>query len=145
MNYSDHIENDKLFKDTLIHYKACLMKSGYEEADLNKKFISFAIKKKINSILKKKNKNKQSVRKHRFVTNFEPSFPDIAKGFRKFKHILEDDEELMEVFPYGVKHFQVTQKRGCKNMKEILALSTGKISHEQPIYRKQYVRKHPSI
>ena len=38
----------------------------------------------------------------------------------------------MEVFPHGVKHFQVTQQRGCKNMKEILAPSTVKISHEQP-------------
>ena len=54
-----------------------------------------------------------------------------AKGFRKFKRILEDDEELMEVFPHGVKHFHGTQKRGCKNMKEILAPSTVKISHEE--------------
>ena len=29
-------------------------------------------------------------------------------------------------------HFQVTQKWGCKNMKEILVPSTVKISHEQP-------------
>ena len=38
----------------------------------------------------------------------------------------------MEVFSHGVKHFQVTQKRGCKNMKEILAPLTVKISHKQP-------------
>ena len=106
------------------------MKSGYREADINKKFINFAIKKKRKSILKKKNKNKQSIQKYRFVTNFEPSFSDI--GFRKFKRILEDDEELMEEFPHGVKHFQVTQKRGCENMKEILVPSTVKLSHEQP-------------
>ena len=37
------------------------MKSGYKEADINKKFINFAIKKKRKSILKKKNKNKQSI------------------------------------------------------------------------------------
>ena len=36
----------------------------------------------------------------------------------------------MEVFPHGVKHFQVTQKRGCKYVKQILAPSTVKISHE---------------
>ena len=38
----------------------------------------------------------------------------------------------MEVFPHGGKHFQVTKKRECKNMKEILAPSIVKISHEQP-------------
>ena len=122
----------KLFKDTLIHYKAYLIISGYKKADINKKFINFAIKKKRKSILEKKTKNKQSIQKYRFVANFEPSFPDIAKEFRKFKRTLEDDEELMEVFPQRVKHFQVTQKCGCKNMKEILAPSTVKISHEQP-------------
>ena len=132
INCSDCIENDKLFKDTLIYYKAYLIKSGYKEADISRKSINSAIKKKRKSILKKKNKNKQSIQKYRFVTNFEPSFPDIAKGFRKFKRILEDDEDLMEVFPQGVKHFQVTQKRGCKNMKEILAPLTVKISHETP-------------
>ena len=36
MNCSDSIENDKLFNDTLIHYKTYLMKSGYKEADINK-------------------------------------------------------------------------------------------------------------
>ena len=108
MNCSDRIEN-KLFKDTLIHYKAYLMKSGYKEADINKKFINFAIKKKRKSILKKTNKNKPFIQKYRFVTNFAPSFPDIDKGFRKFKRILEDDKELMEAFSHGVKHFQVTQ------------------------------------
>ena len=38
----------------------------------------------------------------------------------------------MDAFPHGINHFQVMQERGCKNMKEILAPSTVKISHEQP-------------
>ena len=59
MNCSDRIENDKLFKDTLIHYKAYLMKSGYKEADINKKNINFVIKKKRKSI--SKNMNKESI------------------------------------------------------------------------------------
>ena len=70
MNCSDRIENDKLFKDSLIHYNAYLMKSGYKEADINKKFINFAIKKKRKGILKKKNKNKQSIQK---LTDLSPS------------------------------------------------------------------------
>ena len=32
------------------------------------------------------------------VTDYEPTFPDIRKDFRKFKHIIEDDEELKEIF-----------------------------------------------
>ena len=46
-NCCDRIENDKLFKDTLIHCKAYLMKSEYKEADINKKCINFAKKKHI--------------------------------------------------------------------------------------------------
>ena len=28
-----------------------------------------------------------------FVTNFEPTFLNIKTGFKKFKHITEDDEK----------------------------------------------------
>ena len=31
---------------------------------------------------------------------------------------------MKKVFPYGAKHFQVSEKRGTKNIKEILAPST---------------------
>ena len=44
-------------------------------------------------------------------------------AFRKFKHIIEDDEELKEIFSKGVSHFQVSEKRGSKNIKELLAPS----------------------
>ena len=50
--------------------------------------------------------------KYRFVTNFEQKFPDIKTGFKKFKHIIEDHEELKKIFPHGIKHFQVAEKRG---------------------------------
>ena len=56
--------------------------------------------------------------------DYEPSFPDIRKAFKKFGHILENDEEMKEVFTYGVKDFQVSEKRSSKNIKEILAPST---------------------
>ena len=35
---------------------------------------------------------------------------------------------MKEVFPYGVKHFQVSQKRSSKNIKEIPAPSTVALS-----------------
>ena len=45
-NCSDKIEDDSVFKETLVEYKAYLLKSGYPEENINKKFIEFAIKKK---------------------------------------------------------------------------------------------------
>ena len=40
-----------------------------------------------------------------------------------FKSIIEEDEELQEVFPKGIKHFQISERRGPKNIKELLAPS----------------------
>ena len=43
---SDKVEDDSIFKETLVEYKAYLLKSGYPEENINKKSIDFAIKKK---------------------------------------------------------------------------------------------------
>ena len=75
-----------------------------------------------------KKKRKRSINKFRFVADYEPSFPDKRKAFRKFGHILENNEGMKQVFPYGVKHFQVSEKRSSKNIKEILAPSTVSLS-----------------
>ena len=48
-------------------------------------------------------------------------FPDINKAFRKFYHILEEDEQCKKLFPKG--SFRVSYKRGHKNLKEFLASS----------------------
>lgn len=126
VNCSDRIKDDKIFKDTLIEYKAYLVKSGYNEEHVNKTFINYAIKKKRKHVLKPecKNKRKKSIDEYRFITDHEPSFPDINKAFRKFKSIIEEDDKLKEVFPKGIKHFKVCERRGSKNIKEILAPST---------------------
>ena len=71
-----------------------------------------------------KKKGKQNIDKYRVVTDYEPSFPNIRKAFKKFGDILENDKEMKEVFLYGFKHFQVSEKRSSKNIKEILAPST---------------------
>ena len=60
------------------------------------------------------------------VTDFEPTFPDIKKAFRKFRHIIKDDEELKDVFSKGGEHFRLSERRGSKNIKEILAPSAVK-------------------
>ena len=77
-----------------------------------------------------KKKRKSPMKKYRFVTNFEPTLPDIKTGLKKFKHIIEDDEELKKIFRHGIKHFQVSEKRGSENIKEILAPSNTCFSNE---------------
>ena len=37
---------------------------------------------------------------------------------------MEEDEELKVIFPKGIKHLQVSERRSAKNIKEILAPST---------------------
>ena len=78
------------------------------------------MKKKRSHILKDNGKKKQqnTFQKYRFVTEYEPSFPDIRKEFRKFDHILKNDEKMKKVFPYGVKHFQVSEKEGPKTSRK---------------------------
>ena len=119
-NCSDNCKDDKKFKETLIEYKAYLMKSGYKEVHIDRKFIPFAVKKKRNKLLRpsiddnnKKNDHRK-IKKYRMVTDYEPTFPDIRVAFRKFKSIPEDDEELKEIFPKGIKHLQVPERRGAK-------------------------------
>ena len=78
------------------------------------------MKKKRSHILKDNGKKKQqkTFQKYRFVTEYETSFPDIRKAFRKFDHILKNDEKMEKVSPYGVKHFQVSEKEGPKTSRK---------------------------
>ena len=57
------------------------------------------------------------------VVDYEPTFPDVCVASCKFRSIIEDDDELNKVFPEGIKHLQVSEWRGAKNLKEILAPS----------------------
>ena len=62
------------FKDVLIQYKAFLLKSGYDEDLIDKKFINYVIKNKRKNILKinhERKGRKKEIRKYRFVTDFE--------------------------------------------------------------------------
>ena len=73
--------------------------------NVDKKLINFAVRYIRKDILenKIKKKIKSPMKKYRFVTNFEPTFPDIKTRFKKFKHIIEDDEKRKEIFPHGMK------------------------------------------
>ena len=113
-NCSDRIDDDKIFKDTMIDCKAYLMKSGYEEELVDEKFSSHVATTRRKDLLrnKKRKQHRNEITKYCMVTDYEPTFPDIRKAFRKFKHIIEDDEELKEIFPKGVSHFQVSERPG---------------------------------
>ena len=99
----------------------------YEEE--YKIFVPFAVRKKRSDLLRpsgeriNKERSKQ-IRKYRMVADYEPIFPDIRTAFRKFRSILEEDEDLKVIFPKGIKHLQVSERRSAKNIKEILAPST---------------------
>ena len=51
-NCSDKVEDDNIFKETLVEYKAYLLKSGYNEQNVNEKFINLAVKKKDHAYVK---------------------------------------------------------------------------------------------
>ena len=110
------------------------MKSGYKEVHIDQKFMPFAVKKKRNKILRpstddnNRKSDHREIKKYRMVIDYEPTFPDIRVAFRKFKSRLEEDEELKEIFPKGIKHLQVSERRGAKNMKEILAPSVSAVN-----------------
>ena len=138
MNCSDKVKDYSLFKDSLVTYKAYLLKSGHPDENTDQKFIKFALSNKSKNILQNKRKQKKSsVRKYRFITEFEPTFPDIRKGLPKFERIIKEDEVLSKVFPNGAKHFQVSEKRGSKNNKELLAPSSVILSSEEHLEKDQ--------
>ena len=68
---------------------------------------------KMSSTRKKRENRKKDARKYRFVTAYEPAFPDIKIVLMKHQHILKDDAELSKVFPNGPKDFQVSERREC--------------------------------
>ena len=50
-------------------------------------------------------RNNKKLLKYRFVTKYEPSFPDIRKAFRKFDHILKNDEKNEKSFSMWCEAF----------------------------------------
>ena len=56
-----------------------------------------------------------------FVTDYDPEFPNIRMYLEKHQHILVEDPECRVLFPKG--SLKVTERRGHKNLKELLAPS----------------------
>ena len=119
-NCSDNIINDQTYKDRLLEYKAYLIKSGHNENDINKAFCERSLIPR-KETLKKKSRKIYDSNKIKFITEYEPSLPNIYNTWRKHSHLLTRNEELKRIFKNGIKDFQVVYRRGGKNIKEWLA------------------------
>ena len=122
-NCSDNVKNDSNFEKRLVEYKGYLLKSGHDERKIDKAFIKKAGVKRSDVLNKSGQRNNMS-NKTFFVTEFEPSLPDIQAVWRKNEHLIKNDATLSRIFPRGCKDFQVTYKRGGKNIKEWIASPT---------------------
>ena len=122
-NCSDNAEDDSIFKSRLVEYKAYLMKSGHPERKIDEAFSKVAAIPR-SEVLKRKTKKVQNDHRKRLIMQYEPSFPDAYKLFKKYEHILLEDNEMSNIFPRGANHFQVVYQRGGKNIKEWIAGSS---------------------
>ena len=123
-NCSDNVPGDKLFEDQAVEYKSYLLKSKYEEDDIDKQFIkilSYNRKSMLRGTKKKRKKNLGSVK---FITDFTPTFPNIKKRIKELEPTIQSDPLLQKMFPNGANSIQIIHKRGGKNIKELLAPSS---------------------
>ena len=94
-NCSGRYENDSKFVGNLREYKGYIITSGYEENVIDKEFGKLAHVSRKDVLYKKRRENrKKEARKYKFVTSYEPAFPNIKRVLMKHQHILKDDEEL---------------------------------------------------
>ena len=125
-NCSDRYEEDEKFVSCLREYKGYFMTSGYTEVQVDNAFCQMAnVKRK--DLLKETRKWKKKntgAKKYRFITDHEPAFPCIKSILLKHQHILKNNRELANVFPRGARDFQISERRGSPNIKELLAPSS---------------------
>ena len=89
-NCSDNYENDKVFMEGLREYNGYLLDCAYEEDNVKKSFFKAFKTKRCKALEGKKYVgDKQKIN---FVTEFDPSFPDIRMILKKHAHILREDE-----------------------------------------------------
>ena len=112
-NCSDNIINDITYKKRLIEYKTYLMKSGPSEKDTDKSFRQRATIPRRETLQKKSNRKRNN--KIKFITEYEPSLPNIYSIWRKNNLLLKNNEELKNIFKNGVKNFQIVYRKGGKS------------------------------
>ena len=95
-NCSDNYENDRVFMEGLREYKGYLLDCAYEEDNVKKSFFKAFKTKRCKALEGKKYVgDKQKIN---FVTEFDPSFPDIRMILKKHVHILREDEQCNILF-----------------------------------------------
>ena len=67
-----------------------------------------------------KKSNRKENNKIKFITEYEPSLPNIYSTWRKTNHLLKNNEELKNIFKKVVKDFQRVYRKGGKYIKEWL-------------------------
>ena len=124
-NCSDRAVNDNKFRNQAVMYKAFLMKSGHKESDIDNQFVKILTRKRENLLVERSTNRKKKKRKHqiRFITDYEPKFPSIRNALKELEPKIRGDALLQKMFPAGVKDIQISERRGGKNIKEILAKS----------------------
>ena len=111
-----------MFIDNMVKYKAYLLESRYAGDQIDGHFIKVAKLKRKDAMSNEGCRKRGSgVKKINFVTTWDPMFPDINGALGKFQHILEEDDECRNLFPKG--SFNVSYRRGHKNLKELIAPS----------------------
>ena len=116
--------------------KGYLVTSGYDSKVLDKEFSKLATisrKKVLDKQRNSKKRKKDNVRNYRFVTAYEPAFPDkefmayepafpdIKKVLLSHQNIIYENEELREVFPNGARDFQVSERKEAKKHQRTLS------------------------
>ena len=117
-NCSDKFENDGVFMQGLREYKGYLLDYAYEEENVNKSFLK-AFKTKRSKAFEGKKYVGDKQPKINFVTDFDPTFPDIGRIIKKHADILRENEQCNILFPD--KCFGVAYRRGHKSLKEWIA------------------------
>ena len=121
-NASDRVPGDEVFKEQAVEYKSYLLKSGYDDKEIDDQFAKI-LKFKRNTILYKERKKKKQKDKTRirFITDYEPAFPSINGVIKSMEDKIKNSPLLSRMLPEGAKNVQVSMRRGGKNIKEILA------------------------
>ena len=78
-------------------------------------FVIDFFKNRRETLKKKTNKNRNDEIK--FITEYEPSLPDIYTIPQKNSHVLKNNEQLKNIFKNDVKDFQLVYRKGGKNIK----------------------------
>ena len=104
-NCPDNIINDITYKKRLIEWKAYLIKSGHNEKAIDKTFCKRAVIPIRKTLEKNSNKNQNN--KMKFITEYEPSLPNIYSTWRKTNHLLKNNEKLKNIFKSGIKDFPI--------------------------------------